>query len=309
MSNKLSWLAATLIASTTFVPCTVNADETAYQLAYKFNTGQFLHYELSDRAELTTQTSNSLSRAIQQTQCMKSYRIVSTDESGGATIEPIVEHVRMASTTGDAGIVGYDSSKDEVVPKGFENLAGTIGRPLARFQVAPNGKLLKVTLLVDDVPKNFSDAAEKTDPAINFLVVFPEQPVKVGDKWNEKIETKVSVASVGSQLQRELGLIRVFELTKVENEIATIRFRTSLRIPVSDPDILRQTVQQTPSGVIEFDLKNGRLLSRSLKIDEKVVGAFGAQTLLDAQGEMTEKLITPKTTAKAPSQSTDTQKN
>ena len=215
----------------------------------------------------------------------------------------------MASTTGDNGIVGYDSTKDEVVPKGFENLAGTIGRPLARFQVAPNGKLLKVTLLVDDVPKNFSDAAEKTDPAINFLTVFPEQPVKVGDKWNEKFDTKVSVASVGNQLYRELGLIRVFELTKVENEIATIRFRTSLRTPISDPDILRQTVQQTPSGVIEFDLKNGRLISRSLKIDEKVVGAFGAQTLLDAQGEMTEKLITPKTTAKAASESKDAQKN
>ena len=309
MSSKFSWLAATLIAATVTVPLTVDADDSTYQLAYKFNTGQFLHYDLSDRAELTTQTSNSLSRAIQQTQCMKSYRVVSIDESGGATIEPIVEHVRMASTTGDNGIVGYDSTKDEVVPKGFENLAGTIGRPLARFQVAPNGKLLKVTLLVDDVPKNFSDAAEKTDPAINFLTVFPEQPVKVGDKWNEKFDTKVSVASVGNQLYRELGLIRVFELTKVENEIATIRFRTSLRTPISDPDILRQTVQQTPSGVIEFDLKNGRLISRSLKIDEKVVGAFGAQTLLDAQGEMTEKLITPKTTAKAASESKDAQKN
>ena len=119
----------------------------------------------------------------------------------------------------------------------------------------------------------------------------------------------MTVASVGSQIQRELGLIRVFELMKVEDEIATIRFRTSARTPVNDPDILRQIVQQTPSGLIEFDIKNGRMLSRSLKIDEKVVGAFGPQTLLDAQGEMTEKLITPKTTAKNASEATAPQKN
>ena len=131
----------------------------------------------------------------------------------------------------------------------------------------------------------------------------------MGEKWNEKFDTMVTVASVGSQIQRELGLIRVFELMKVEDEIATIRFRTSARTPVNDPDILRQIVQQTPSGLIEFDIKNGRMLSRSLKIDEKVVGAFGPQTLLDAQGEMTEKLITPKTTAKNASEATAPQKN
>ena len=309
MTCKLSWFAATFITLAGYVSCLVAAEESTYQLAYKFKPGEFLHYELSDRAELTTQTADNQSRAIQQTQCMKSFRVVSTDESGGATIEPVVEHVRMASQTGEKAIIGYDSTKDEVVPKGFENLAGTIGRPLARFQVAANGRLLKVTLLVDDVPKNFSEAAEKTDPAINFLTVFPEQPIKVGDKWNEKFETRVSVASVGSQLQRELGMIRVFELTKVDDEIATIRFRTSLRTPINDPEILRQTVQQTPSGTIEFDLKNGRLLSRSLKIDEKVIGAFGAQTLLNAQGEMTEKLILPKNTAKAANESTDALKN
>ena len=309
MTSKFSLWAAILIASTAVVPYAVAADESTYQLAYKFNPGQFLHYELSDRAELTTQTANNLTRAIQQTQCMKSFRVVSVDENGGATLEPVVEHVRMASQTGEKAIVGYDSTKDEVVPKGFENLAGTIGRPLARFQVAANGRLLKVTLLVDDVPKNFSEAAEKTDPAINFLTVFPEQKIKIGDKWSEKFDTKVAVASVGPQLQRELGMIRVFELIKVEDEIATIRFRTSPRTPINDPEILRQIVQQTPSGMIEFDLKNGRLLSRSLKIDEKVVGAFGAQTLLDAQGEMMEKLVIPKTTAKAASESTAPQTN
>lgn len=288
MSNQHLALYLCLAASLLGLPLPLSADETTYHLMYRFSPGQFFHYELSDRAELTTQSAANQSLAIQQTQCFRSFRVISVDEQGGAVLEPVVESVRMASQTGDTGTVGFDSTKDEEVPKGFESLASTIGRPLARFQVAANGRLLKATLLVSDVPKNFSEAAEKTDPAINCLVVFPEKPVKIGEKWSEKSETPVSV---GNNLNQDLGLIRVYELAKVEEDIATIRFRTSLRVPMHDPDILRQIVQQTPSGTIEFDLKEGRLLSRSLKIDEKVIGAFGPQTLLQAKGEMQERLI------------------
>ena len=104
-------------------------------------------------------------------------------------------------------------------------------------------------------------------------------------------------------------MIRVFELVKVENQIATIRFRTSLRAPMHDPEILRQIVQQTPSGEIVFDLKEGRIISRSLVIDEKVIGAFGGQTLLQAQGEMQERFVVPKTASTVSSAASGTKAN
>lgn len=290
VSSHIWSLIAALIAVNS-----LHADDAAtYELRYRYAAGQFLHYEVSDRAELTTQTANNLSKAIQQTQCLKTYRVLSTDEDGGATLEPVIESVRMSSQTGDKPAIGYDSSKDQAVPQGFESLAGTIGRPLARFQFTAHGKMVKVTLLVKDVPKKFSDAAQKTDPSINFLVTFPDKPIKVGEKWSEKLETQ---ASVGNNLFQTLPLIRVYELAKVENDIATVKFRTSLRSPTQDPEILRQVAQQTPSGTIEFDLKEGRLITRSLLIDEKVIGAFGSQTMLQAQGEMFEKLTPPRTAA------------
>lgn len=294
MSKCASWQVWSLIATLIAVNPLVADEDATYQLRYHYTAGQFLHYEVSDRAELTTQTADNVSKAIQQTQCLKTYRVLSVDEEGGATLEPVIEVVRMSSQTGDKAPIGYDSSKDQEVPKGFESLAGTIGRPIARFQFTANGKLTKVTLLVNDVPKKFSDAAQKTDPSINFLVTFPEKPVKIGEKWSEKLETQVSV---GSGLFQTAPLIRVYELSKVENDIATIKFRTSLRSPTQDPDILRQVAQQTPSGTIEFDTKQGRLISRSLVIDEKVIGAFGSQTLLQAQGEMHERLTPPRTAA------------
>lgn len=274
-------------------------DEATYQLVYKFERGQFLHYEVNDHAEITTQFAMSKerdakslaanqSKSVQRTRLLKSFRIVAVDEQGIAIIEPVIEQAKMSSTVGESQTITFDSAADTAPPKEFEMVASTIGHPLARFHIASNGRLVKVNLVVKDVPKKFSDAAEKTDPTINFLVVFPEKPVKIGEKWNEKYETMVNVAK---GLNQPIKLLKVYELVSVIDDVATIKYRTSLLVPMDDTDILRQIATQTPSGTIEFDLKEGRIISRSVLIDEKVIGAFGAQTLLQALGESTEKLL------------------
>lgn len=279
-------------------PSRVSAEDATYKLCYRFQAGQFTHVEVDDKAEMMTQNAGTRdkegrpleSRSVQQTQMLKSYRVVLVDEEGVATLEPIVEKVRMSSQSGDKPLVTFDSSKDETPPLEFEKIAGTIGRALARFHVASNGKLLKVTMLVNDVPKSFSEAAAKADPTINFLVVLPEKPIKIGEKWSEKYDVPVSV---GSGLSRPVHMIRTYELTKVANDVASIRFLTSILTPMDDPEILRQMLQQTPKGTVEFDLKQGKILSRSIHIDDKVVGAFGPQTLIQARGESIEKLVIP----------------
>ena len=283
-----SWWKVSFVVLTLGFGSSTNAEESSYQLVYRFQPGQFTHYEIDDRAEMVVQHANNLSKTIQQTQWLKSYRVVTVDEKGGATLEPITEAIRMSSQAGEKPILSYDSEKDPTPPKEFEKVAGTIGRPLARFQVAPNGRLLKVSMIATDLPKSFSDAAEKADPTINVLVVFPEKPVRIGEQWSEKYEIPVAV---GSGLTRAVTLIRTFELNKVVENVATIKVRTSLLTPLSDPEILRQLVQQTPTGTIEFDLKKGCITNRSFEINEKVVGAFGDQTLLEARGESIEKMV------------------
>ncbi|WP_010582816.1 DUF6263 family protein [Schlesneria paludicola] len=285
---KNSWWKLGLIVITLGFGQWTHADPPTYQLVYRFQPGQFTHYEIDDRAEMIVQHGNNFSKIIQQTQWLKSYRVVTVDENGGATLEPITEAVRMSSQAGEKPVLSYDSEKDSSPPKEFENVAGTIGRPLARFQVAPSGRLLKVSMIATDVPKSFSDAAEKADPAINFLIVLPEKPVKIGEQWTEKYETPVPV---GNGLTRAVTMIRTYELTKVNENIATISMRTSLLTPLTEPEILRNLVQQTPSGTIEFDLAKGRISNRSLQINEKVVGAYGSQTLLEARGESVEKMV------------------
>jgi hypothetical protein len=272
------------------------ADDQTYSLTYRFQTGQFYHIETNDRGEITTQNGASRDKdgnpqegkSFQQTQMLKSYRVVTTDENGGAVIEPIVEKVRMASTSTDRPVVTFDSSSGEQPPKGFEEVASTLGRPLARFHVASNGRLIKVNMLVTDVPKSFSEAANKADPSINFLTVLPEKPVKVGDRWSERFEMPVTVSK---GLTQKLGMIKSFQLTKVENNVATITSHTNLLTPTEDPEILRQIAQMISVTTIEFDVEQGCILSRTIAFDEKVVNAFGAQTLLHAKGQSVEKLL------------------
>jgi len=288
MSVNHLWLNVSLLVVAVGCVQVACADETAYQLAYKFERGQFMHYEVNDHAEITTQLAANQSKSVQQTHLLKSFRIVAVDEQGVAVIEPVIEQARMSSTVGTNQTITFDSAADTTPPKEFEMIASTIGHPLARFHLASNGRLIKVNLIVKDVPKKFSDAAEKTDPTINFLVVFPEKAVKIGEKWSEKYETTVNVSK---GLNQPIKLLKAYELVGVTDNVATIKYRTSLLVPIDDPDILRQIATQTPSGTIEFDLKQGRIISRSVLIEEKVIGAFGAQTLLQAMGESTEKLL------------------
>lgn len=274
--------------------------EGPYRLAYRFQPGEFLHYEMEEQADVFTQNGTVKdrfdrpveSKSFQQTQLLKSYRVVIVDEDGAATLEPIIEKIRMSSRSGDNAAISFDSTKDEAPPKEFEKVAGTIGRALSRFQVAANGKLIKVTMLVDDVPKSFSEAAEKADPSINFLVVFPDKPINIGEKWNEKFDTPIKVSG---GLSRPVQLIRSFELIKVVENVATIRYRTRLLTAINDPEILTQLVQQTPTGLIDFDLEQGRILQRAFEVDNKVIGSFGPETLLHARGQSVERLIVEKT--------------
>ena len=277
------------------------ADDMAIPLVYQFQPGQFLHYESDDKSEVLVQNAGVAdkqgnpfeSKSIHHTQVLKSYRVVTVDEEGGAIIEPIAEKVRMTSQAGDNPPANYDSTTGEKPAKEFETVAGTIGRPLARFHFAANGKMLKVSMLAKDVPKSFSEAAEKLNPTINFLVVFPEKPVKIGEKWSEKYDTSVLLNGINQPLK----LIRSFELVQVTGSapesIATIRFRTSLLSPTNEPEVLRQIIDQTPSGTITFHVQQGRILSKTKEINEKVIEAFGPKTLLQARGGSTEKLIVP----------------
>jgi len=258
------------------------------QLKYKFQPGQFVHYEVSDRVRYVTQQGGSAFESLQRNDSSKHFRVVSVDDDGSALLEPIIDRIRMSARLHDQPLVEFDSAKDKVAPPKFQRHLETVGKPMARFQFAAHGELLAVRVIATDVPKATTAAADKADPKMNFLVPLPTEPIAVGHRWKQKFDEPISA---GQGLTQQIPMLRQYELMSISDGIATIKFKTSILALLNDPKIQGQLVQQTPSGTIEFDVERGLIRSRKSVTNETVVNALGPQTILQAIGESTEKLI------------------
>ncbi|MCA8988830.1 MAG: hypothetical protein KDA78_14365, partial [Planctomycetaceae bacterium] len=126
------------------------------------------------------------------------------------------------------------------------------------------------------------------DPALNFLVIFPDHPVQMGETWKQTLEVEVPITD---KLKEKVKLLRTYRLKQIENQVAQIEVATSLVTIIRDPAVQTRIMTQTPSGVIEFDLEQGIMLSRTLDVNDQVVGAFGSGTLVHARNHRSEKLL------------------
>ena len=286
--------------------------EQTVQLKYKFQPGQFVHYEVSDRVRYVMQQAGNSFETFQRNDSSKHFRVVSVDDDGSALLEPILDRIKMlagrkeaAEADGtspepvadrkngftkphDQSLVKFDSATDKVAPPEFQLHKETVGKPMARFQFAAHGELLAVRIIATDVPKPNTSAAAKANPKLNFLVPLPTEPISVGHRWKQKFDEPISV---GKGLTQQIPMLRQYELTSVSDGIATIKFKTSILALLNDPKIQGQLAQQTPSGTIEFDIERGLIRSRKSITNETVVNALGPQTVLQVVGESTEKLV------------------
>jgi hypothetical protein len=110
----------------------------------------------------------------------------------------------------------------------------------------------------------------------------------VGEQWSERFDVRVSVSE---KLTRPVRLRRTFRLASVQGKLATISMKTAVLTPVQDPSISAQLVQRQPSGTIVFDREAGVVVSREIEMDEKVIGAWGANSLVHSVIKRTERLI------------------
>jgi len=268
---------------------------TTYPLAYKFTPGQFAHYEVLQKSVIVSRYAQGQEKMNNESTTTKHFRVVTADAAGVAQLEPIIDRVRMSVTFDDVNKVEYDSAQPGPPPRGFEAVAATIGKSMARLHLTPNGQLSKVTAL-PDAPASFTALAAQADPTLNFLVPLPREAVGVGAVWKDRYQVPVSV---GPGLSQPVTLQRQFELAKVTGNVATITFQTIIITPMDNPAVQAQLLQRTPTGTIEFDLDRGLIVAQTTKASGQVVQAFGANTFMQASLETTERLI-PQTAGVQP---------
>ncbi len=251
-----------------------------YELNYQFKAGEFVHYQVSDSSSYTTQKDAISETAKNQSIAWRQYRVVSVDKSGEAVLELMIDRVRLQTQFDDSPPIVFDSADPKLQPESFKQILQTVGKPMSRIRVNRQGKLL-------EVHNYFGKQPEQADPSLNFLVVFPKEPVAINETWKQNLEVEVFVTKT---LKEKVKLLRIYQLKSVENDLATISLSTVLLSTIRDPAIKVRLMQQTPSGTIQFDMKRRLLISRKLQTDDQVIGAFGAGTLVKAMSIREETL-------------------
>jgi len=215
----------------------------------------------------------------------KHLRVISVDADGNALVEPVIDRTRMTSQQDTDPESTFDSDDGEDCPAEYRSLLATIGKPLVRIKFAVNGKLLQA----DGV--NGGTAAAKDierDPTLNFLIVFPEQPVRAGETWKDEFETTVQL---DRSLKQGVKLRREYRLLKLDGSKAEIELKTVCLTPLRDPKLEMQITSRLLSGTIVFDHQLGQILSREMRVESQVINGIGPNTMVNTVMTQSERTI------------------
>ncbi len=271
----------------------VRAEDASYLLAYKFETNQFVHYQVAHKTTINI-VFREKQTTVNESNTRKHFRVISAN-SDTALIEPVIDHVLMTARADDDEPIVFDSSAPaEKCPPAFRHILQTVGKPMSRVKFSTNGELLSVIPFNSKAKPNGRSTSQQqkpsNDPSQNFLVQFPKERIRVGERWSNDINVDVNLTP---RLKKQMLLRRTYELKSVEGQLATIGLKTAVLTPLTDPAIEVQLIQRTPAGTIVFDIGQGQIVSQVTKLDKVVINAFGPKSSMRAVSVRTERRLNP----------------
>ena len=253
------------------------ASEQTFLLQYRPEKGQTIRWKVVHLVTVDTKIRGSEQTAKTRSVSTKAWRVTDVDADGNVTVVLTVEQADMWQSVSGRQEVRYNSKTDSVPPREYEQVAKSIGVPLATVTFNRHGRVLKR----DSAQPQFNvGLGELTIP-------LPEQPVKIGAKWN--VPEELSVRLEDGRVQR-IKTRLLYSLDKVETGVATIGVKTEILTPVTDPKVHSQIVQRMTNGALKFDLEAGRLISKQVDLDETVVGFSGADSVMQYLARLTEEM-------------------
>jgi hypothetical protein len=263
-----------------------------YTLQYKFKPGEVIRTQVWHQANSETTIAGSTQSAETTSGSVKVWRIKNVEPDGHITFEHSVESVDMRQKLSDHQEVTYNSKIDKDPPPMYAAVAKDVGVPLTVVTIDPSGKILK---RVDRGDKT------TTDPQSSDMVVpLPAEPVAVGGAWNIPQGVTISLEDGESKL---IQTRQHYTLNKVAHGVATISVATQILTPVNNPTIQSQLIQRLTQGTIRFDMDAGRVISKQLDLDERVLGFHGSDSSVHFVGRFTEEYLPPATAKTAAKES------
>ena len=246
----------------------------SFDLHYKFSEGDVHRWEVEHVETLKTSMNEFSEVVSSRTQSHSHWRIVSVDSQGQATLVQTIPWIKWWQRTGERDPLEFDTRREGEPPQQFANEAKKVNVPFPAISVQRQGKLTK--------------SQEKADHydfgAGSFWIPLPDQPVSLGHTWS--VPNELFARSDDNSYKR-IKTQMEYRLAAVQGSVAKIDFTTQSLTPIDSPKVHSQICQQLTSGHVEFDMNTGKILSKKVNWNEKVIGFHGDNSLTHYLGEYT----------------------
>ena len=265
------------------------AAEEKYTLRYQFHAGETLRWNVEHRTMVRTAVSGSDQTVETLSYSEKVWRVKEVKPDGAVTFELLVSWVDMRQDRPGSGETRYDSRTDAKPPMGFEDVASSVGVPISVITMDAWGKILKRE------QKKTKGVAANEGPV---TIPLPEEAIAIGHTWTFPCDIEVPLDSGGV---KKIKALQEFKLEGVQTGVASIRVRTQIITPVTEPAIEAQVVEREAEGVVRFDIDAGRIIGQQIDTDKHVVGFRGQASSLHYVNRFTEEWLpeTANSTVKA----------
>lgn len=283
----LALLLLLVVAAPLWADETPAADAQKYLLRYKFQPNEAIRWQVVHRAKVVTTVSGASMTSETVTRSVKLWRVLKADAQE-ATFENIVESVELSTDITGRARIHYNSTTDKEPPGGYENMASSIGVPLAAVTVDGRG-----TVKHRENRKDIKAAAPSEG---SILIPLPEAAVAVGQSWTIPNDIELPVPTGGI---KKIKAQQRFVLKEVRNDVATIEVATQILTPIHDPALEVMLIQHETQGTVRFDLAAGRILGQQMDLDRHVVGYRGEASSMHYLTQFTEELLSGQDAQKA----------
>ena len=259
---------------------------TQFELKYRFQPGEEILSKVIHLVTMDTKIEGTAEIVETRSVSTRRWKITDVDKRGNITFLHYVDKAKMWQKVTGRPEIRFDSESDEQPHELYRNVAKTIGVSLATITISPQG----VILGRESAQPNFN-------PGIGELTVpLPDRPVKVGQKWY--IPNELRITGADGRYNR-IQTRQLYTLQKVQTGVATIKVATQVLTPIRDPKIQSKLIQRLQHGTIKFDLDAGRVRSKQMDLNERVIGFNGAASIMHYLTRFTEEWSVSDDTGKS----------
>lgn len=259
------------------------------QLRYRLSAGQELHSEVVHMATTDTRISHLDEHSESRTVSRKVWEVTNVDAAGNMTFVHRIAAVELSQRIGEGDEMSFDSRSAEPPAPMFNKLAETIGQPISIITIDPMGRV------VEREDRHHSPNLGMGD----ITLAFPEEPVGVGSSWSVPREVRCRRDDGTTKL---IKLREVYAVEKISAGVVTISMRAEPLTPIREPELQAQVVQQLSQGKLKFDNDAGRLISKELNWDDKVVSFAGPNSLMEYSARYSEQMLESVAAGRLPPQ-------